>query len=878
MGKELGDTRQAGTSWVIGKSCNFKPQTTVTTSTEEKSELGLSRLVLGRLALIVLAMVCLATLAKADDDDYDRNGGSQTDVARVSLIHGDVSMQRGDSGDWAAATINTPLVRGDQVATGERSRTEVQLDYANTLRLSSGSQAKIADLTRTRIQIQLAQGYANYTMFKGSEADVEIDTPNVAVRPLRAGRYRVQVNSDYETDVIVRDGEVEISTPEGSARVKEGHMAFIRGADNPEYKVEDAPGKDEWDRWNKDRDNSIREARSYRRANSYYTGVQDLDGYGRWVYVPGYGWVWQPYDQPATWAPYQSGRWVWEPYWGWTWVSYEPWGWAPYHYGRWFFWGSSWVWWPGPVYAHYRPVWSPAFVTFIGFGHNAGFALGIGSIGWIPCGPHDYYYPWYGRGFNRVNVVNITNVTNVTNVNYVVRPLAVRGRQPYYSNVDMALKNPRVRGAISGVDAEEFGRGDMRVRRLDVRDNDLRDSRVMTGNLPVVPTRDSLRPGSDRPVRMNTQPRQAGRFYTRHQPPAGPPSFNDQVSRMQQVVGAHTQPTPVPMTQPRGTDGQAVKPSGIYRIPPGGQGTQPGAVNRTDTPERRGNAEVPMRGGAQVPAQAGDSGAQKPSGIYRMPPNTEQPREGDRGGWRSFGGNRPGTGNQPGNSGATGATTMTRPGNVEVPGQGNSGSSAAAGPAENRDRGGWNRFPSANGNGRRDTGSGRSADSAPYNRGNSDRGGSRIDRGGASDGGDSRFPSSSRRAPQQPDRGVQPAPENRSGDGGGWQRFPSNTDRSPRNDVPIRGGDRTDAGSRPVSKPRLDLDKPIVTPRSTPAVHTEPRREASPSYRNEPRYSPPPSRAPEMRGGGAPRNNGGGNRGGDRGGDKGSKGSNPKNR
>src|SRR6185312_7137116 len=147
--------------------------------------------------LAVVAVIALAsTSALADDDNYGGSSGPQPDVARISLIHGDVSMQRGDSGDWTAATLNTPLIRGDQVATGDKSRAEVQLDYANVLRLASSSQASIADLTRTRIQLRLANGYAGYSVFKGSEADVEIDTPNVAVRPLKKGRYRVQVNSE----------------------------------------------------------------------------------------------------------------------------------------------------------------------------------------------------------------------------------------------------------------------------------------------------------------------------------------------------------------------------------------------------------------------------------------------------------------------------------------------------------------------------------------------------------------------------------------------------------------------------------------------------------------------------------------------------------
>ena len=61
-------------------------------------------------------------------------GPAKTDqgVARVSLIHGDVSTQRGDSGDWSAAVLNQPVMTGDKVSTGDNARTELQLDFANT--------------------------------------------------------------------------------------------------------------------------------------------------------------------------------------------------------------------------------------------------------------------------------------------------------------------------------------------------------------------------------------------------------------------------------------------------------------------------------------------------------------------------------------------------------------------------------------------------------------------------------------------------------------------------------------------------------------------------------------------------------------------------
>src|ERR1700751_1436562 len=37
-------------------------------------------------------------------------------VARISLIHGDVAPERGDSGAWSAAPLNQPVMGGDKVS------------------------------------------------------------------------------------------------------------------------------------------------------------------------------------------------------------------------------------------------------------------------------------------------------------------------------------------------------------------------------------------------------------------------------------------------------------------------------------------------------------------------------------------------------------------------------------------------------------------------------------------------------------------------------------------------------------------------------------------------------------------------------------------
>ena len=67
-------------------------------------------------------------------------------VARISVVQRDVSTMRSDSKDWVAATANAPVVHGDTIATGSGSRTELQLDYANVLRLDQGAESKVAEL------------------------------------------------------------------------------------------------------------------------------------------------------------------------------------------------------------------------------------------------------------------------------------------------------------------------------------------------------------------------------------------------------------------------------------------------------------------------------------------------------------------------------------------------------------------------------------------------------------------------------------------------------------------------------------------------------------------------------------------------------------
>jgi hypothetical protein len=423
---------------------------------------------------------------------------AQTDqgVARISLIHADVSTQRGDSGDWSAATLNQPVMTGDKVSTGDNARTELQLDYANILRLGPNSQANMANLTKRNIQIQLAQGIADYSVSKDSEAEPEIDTPNVSIHPAHHdGVFRIEVRPDGDTIVIVRSGQAQIATPQGSTEVNAGEMATVRGdSEEAQYKISQAPDRDDWDRWNADRDHMIENANSWHHTNRRYTGAQDLDAYGNWQNVPDYGDVWVP-NEPEGWVPYRDGNWVWEPTYGWTWVGYEPWGWAPYHYGRWFPYGNAWAWWPGPVYVGYNPFWAPAYVSFFGWGGGFGFGVGFGGwggFGWLPIGPCDYFHPWWGGYGGRFGVVGGYHGGwggerwGGYNRYGGIAPLHNGMR---YSNI-ANLHDARIGRAMSAVNAERFGAG--RMSAMAASRAQISGARMMAGNLPVVPSRASL--------------------------------------------------------------------------------------------------------------------------------------------------------------------------------------------------------------------------------------------------------------------------------------------------------------------------------------------------------------------------------------------------
>jgi len=394
-------------------------------------------------------------------------------VARISIMNGVVSVRRGDSGEAVAAAVNAPLSATDRLLTGEGSRAEIQFDAVNMIRLAPQTEVRLGDLAYHRYQVQIAGGTTVFRVLRDNEAEIEISTPSVAVRPLKRGVYRITVKPDGTSEITVRSGEAEIASPKGTEKLGAGKTMVARGsADNPEFQTTAAIAQDQFDKWNLDRDRDLEKSVSGRYVNPDINGTEELDNNGRWVNDPAYGQVWVPTVDPG-WAPYRVGRWVWVDYYGWTWVSGDPWGWAPYHYGRWYMGAYGWAWWPGAIYGPY--YWRPALVGFFGWGgpgFGVGFGFGFGNVGWVALAPYERFSPWYGagiygRGFGAVNIARNVNVTNI-------------------------YRNARVSNGVTSMASNQFGRAGVSTSNyVHAGAGDLARAGAVRGSMPIAPTRES---------------------------------------------------------------------------------------------------------------------------------------------------------------------------------------------------------------------------------------------------------------------------------------------------------------------------------------------------------------------------------------------------
>lgn len=279
---------------------------------------------------------------------------SHARIVRLSYIDGEVQLDRGDGHGFSRAFLNMPITEGVSLRTGDGARAEVEFEDGSAIRLVPNTALNFARLSLrdsgakiTSVEMQAGDAY--FDVRRRSEDEFNVSVKGQEIQIPKGAEFRLQADSS-QLVVAVYHGELQVSGADKSVKVSRNETLTFNLNGDQRYLVSKGANSDAYYGWNKERD-------SYRQnyANAsvgnfspYAYGITDLNYYGNYMNVPGYGLLWQPYYSSPYWNPYMDGAWVLYPGFGYTWVSAYPWGWTPYRYGAWnFVPGYGWCWQPG---------------------------------------------------------------------------------------------------------------------------------------------------------------------------------------------------------------------------------------------------------------------------------------------------------------------------------------------------------------------------------------------------------------------------------------------------------------------------------------------------------------------------------------------------
>ena len=291
--------------------------------------------------LAVAACVLLSLPAFAD---------SQARIVRLSDVQGSVQIDKNTGLGFESAFINLPITQGTQLRTGANGRAEIEFEDGSSMRLTPNtsvefSQLGLSDSGKRISEIHLVEGMA-YVNWLGKDG-FELTFSHEKISLDRAAHFRVDASSQA-ANLAVFKGDVDVEGPNGTLAVEKKKNATFDVADNDKSTVANKIAEAPLDSWDKEA-SSYHDQYAKNNSNSPYGyGLADLNYYGAYSNVPGYGMMWQPYFTGVGWDPFMDGTWGFYPGMGYMFASAYPWGWMPYRYGNWMFVpGFGWMWQPG---------------------------------------------------------------------------------------------------------------------------------------------------------------------------------------------------------------------------------------------------------------------------------------------------------------------------------------------------------------------------------------------------------------------------------------------------------------------------------------------------------------------------------------------------
>jgi len=305
--------------------------------------------------LLALALVCPLLVIPCLAD-------SQARVVRLSDVQGDVQIDRNTGQGFEKAFLNLPLTQGVKLRTQEDGQAALEFEDGSTVRLAPKTTIELRQLLlrdsgakMSAVHVQEGTAYLN---FFGAKDDVlELTFARQKLILTQPAHLRIFVG-DVDAAVAVFKGEVGITGPAGTVEVTKDRTASFDLIDD-DYDLAEGIDEYPYDSWDKQQTRYQQQYsnNSYSKYSPYAYGTSDLNYYGSFFDLPGYGMLWQPYFIGAGWDPFMNGAWAFYPGFGYGWVSGYPWGWTPYHYGSWIFIPLyGWVWQPGGTWMGWNTI------------------------------------------------------------------------------------------------------------------------------------------------------------------------------------------------------------------------------------------------------------------------------------------------------------------------------------------------------------------------------------------------------------------------------------------------------------------------------------------------------------------------------------------
>ncbi len=283
---------------------------------------------------------------------------SQARVVRLSEVQGEVKIDRNIGSGFEKAFVNLPIAQGVKLRAGNDGRAEVEFEDGSTLRITPGTVVEFPQLSLrdsgakvSTVNLQEGTAYVNFAGAKGDEFTLTFGHEKLSLA--NSAHLRIEM-ADVTATVAVFKGDAQIEGDSGTLAVGKNHTATFDLSDEDRSTLAKDLEPDPFDAWDKQQDQYHQQyaGNSDSSYSPYAYGTSDLNYYGSFSNVTGYGTVWQPYFAGAGWDPFMNGAWAFSPGYGYGWVSGYPWGWTPYHYGSWVYLPSgAWGWQPGGSWA-----------------------------------------------------------------------------------------------------------------------------------------------------------------------------------------------------------------------------------------------------------------------------------------------------------------------------------------------------------------------------------------------------------------------------------------------------------------------------------------------------------------------------------------------